>query len=154
MQLTLHRNTRSLKVAYWTMHIFIIQQTECVEKSGRIRNEWRTGEASEPDKTKCLAVEEEACRYNGYLYYRRERQSRSQLQRSAVPGQQNFSPIGPPSLSDINIDENDIFIRERQVCPWIKSQEIYWDAALRRQPFLRWLYIKRNLQTNSDRSTV
>lgn len=75
----------------------------------------------------------------------------SQRRRSAMAAQQNFGPIGLPSLPDINIDENDTFIRERQVRPRRKSQEIYRDAASRRQPFLRRSYIKQSLQANSNR---
>lgn len=51
-----------------------------------------------------------------------------------------IGPAGPPR--DINIDENDAFIRQRQVRPRLKSRKIYRDAASRRQPFPSGSYIK------------
>lgn len=56
----------------------------------------------------------------------------------------NWSHRPPLSGSPrgINIDENDAFIRERQVRPRLKSREIYRDAASRRQPFPSGSYIK------------
>ena len=126
----------------------------------------RQEDASRPTKRNVLAGKEEAGGYNGYLYYRREKakptEGSSQLPkwswyhrgcgrtafRYGRPTElrSNWSTLSLPPLPllrDINIDENDTFIRERQVRPRRKSREIYWDAAPRRQPFLRRSYIKR-----------
>lgn len=68
---------------------------------------------------------------------------RSRRHRRRRPGLAGAGPIDPTDPPrDINIDENDAFIRERQVYPRLKSRKIYRDAASRRQPFPSGSYIK------------